>query len=919
MKRWVKGAVFASLAAILINLGGLPAGAGLTDIDVTGTVTDMAGTSVSGVRISDGDKAVWTNANGNFVIKEPLGAGFTLSATRVGLISSSKSGTAWPGTVVTFKLYYALSVALSPNAFNNSPPKTLQLAAKSYAPPESCLVWTDAATGAQVTLALQQAVLAGESTWTGSFPVAADRSDGSYTWRMVGDTCSGTAVTKVASGQFIVDSWAPMLLLEGLAPPADGNTTLANQPLVVTVQDLGSGADASTVQLTIRTRSGDQLPTPSKSLRWLNSTTLVVTSSPVALTEAGLYTASVSVSDRAGNLLSYSWNFRRITVSVSQANAEIEPSIGKLVSSSVGFNDWSFLPRLRIGQFQVSSGLTEHSGFGPIGQIVDVSSARIEFDLGPTHLVSDVRPFPQGATATVYKQFLKLKDEGADTKTLYGQTVYLEPVTVKLSQGAENPLLIMDPVRSTPYVPASDCPTPDSLVPSCTPDPLRFFVPEDFATRIDSVKDNIDATRVDETVNPPSPPTPPGPQPASSHLTESPMFLIRLVPEAVESSLPTQAHWVLVTLDNTTVYTGYDEQVLGFVGGVAYQYNIAPLAPVQFPEACEKGYPCVSVAAAAANPSCPDPKYPNGASCNPGRQAGCVMIDGYDRRRGDDRCNQLVGVVDFQAPFRQGSQRLRAGFALQVGSADAVSVYTGDPYGPISDPFDEWGFAWNSYDGSTGNWGWYGDIDSNPNNYNSFSTVRYDYYYCDGDEIHFFDNNNTKPHYHWYEAAEARYDVAASLDPRFGFAQNLANRVDPDGGWPQYYETKSDGLYTNDCAGYYDQDDKALPGFRRWHRRYPLGRGWNIYMDSQWDNSRAGDKGEATLTWGHIWTRFSYRFRVHFGPGIGCGPGSRGPSCAPDFIGFSVEPDEQRYEDQAFYKVSWCYNMAGNLSGGQIC
>jgi hypothetical protein len=388
------------------------------------------------------------------------------------------------------------------------------------------------------------------------------------------------------------------------------------------------------------------------------------------------------------------------------------------------------------------------------------------------------------------------------------------------------------------------------------------------------------------------------------------MFVMRLVPEVLEADVPTQAHWVPATLDNTVVYSGYDEQVFGFVDDVAYQQSFPPLAPSQFTAACSAGYRCTSATAATAdNPDCPNPEA-NGAACNYGTQHGCVMIDGYDRRHGEEGCNQLVGIVDVQPPFKQGTQRLRAGFVLEVGSADDVSVYTGDPYGPVALPLDDTGWAWKSHDGSTGNWTWHGDN-------NSFSSVRYDYYWCDGDENQFFrDPDYRIPlHYHWYEGAEAKFDVYAHLEPALGFKNNLAVRPAPGGGWQQYLETYTDNFATGDqlnpCVGWYDQDDLANDGFRHLHRRYPLGRGWNIYMDSVWGNSRSGDKGKATITWAHVWKKFSYQFKVSVGPGFGCGPGgTRGVQCGPDFIGFSLEPYEEDKSVQDFYAVNWCYGRS---------
>lgn len=878
------------------------AGAGVGAMIIQGTVTDPLARPLANVGVDDGQgNLVFTDATGRYRIDETWPSTFQVTAARGGLNPQTKTVTPTDAlSPVDFQLTYVLTASVSPPAASNAvPPTVLSVSATSYAPATGqCVTFTDLASGDKVALTFEPpAAIDGATKWTGSYQVPASRADGDYGWDVKGTDCGATTLTNVRASSYVLDSLIPTLDHTTLFPPAEGNTVIDNQRLVVTLRDERSGVAADSVQFTIAPRGGLAVPQAVESRRWLDSATLRVTSVPTALAPDGRYTATVRAHDKAGNLFEHSWNFRRLTFSVGQANAEIESSIGKAKANDV----WAFLPRLRIGRFQVGSGEPEHGGFGPVGQRVDLSTARIEFDLAGVHMISDVKPYPVGKTITVYKQFLKLKAQGADTKTLYGQTVHLEPISVQLPAGAQNAVLRMDLVKSTPYVPASDCPTPDALVAACTPDPLRFFLPEDFATRMYNAKEDIIRDRINTT---------PAPESGSEallipHLTETPMFLIRLLPEVYQAGqLVSAMHWTPVTLDRSVVTTGWDEEVLGFIGGILYPTNLPPLAPIQFQEACEAGYPCIGTTAAAGAPFCGGGN--GGAACNTDLQRACVILDGYDRRFGGDKCNQLVGIVDFQTPYTRGINRLRAAFVLQLGSADAVSVFTDDPYGPIPNPFDEFGWAWKSHDGSTINWSWAGDS-------RSWSAVRYDYYYCDGDENKvFMDSNQTMgppPHFHWIEDSPAQADVSPQLEPALGFKH-------PN--FRQYRLTKdscggpcSGNLLANECAGWYDPDDKESPGFRHFHRRYPLGRGWLPYMDSEWNNTRAGDKGTATMTWGHIWTRFTYRFEVSFSPGFGCGPGgSSGVSCGPDFVGFSIKPHEETKEAQAFYRVDWCYGRS---------
>lgn len=98
MKKIFLFRILVPLAASLAIALGVPAHAAITDVPVTGTVTDEAtGDPIEGVRIDDGRKWVYTDDAGRYTIQEPMLSGAVLSAQKTGYKTESHWITVYPG------------------------------------------------------------------------------------------------------------------------------------------------------------------------------------------------------------------------------------------------------------------------------------------------------------------------------------------------------------------------------------------------------------------------------------------------------------------------------------------------------------------------------------------------------------------------------------------------------------------------------------------------------------------------------------------------------------------------------------------------------------------------------------------------------------------------------------------------------
>lgn len=167
-------------------------------VTITGNVTDMVGTPLKSVRVSDGYESVWTQPDGSYAIKQMLLSETVLTAYKAGLVPESHAVMALPGKVVNFEVQYALEVSLSV-----SPTHEVSITAWSHSPPSSsCAQWRDIATDEIVNLSLKETE-SGRSTWVGVFQGGS--AGGTFqSETVVSDCASDTALTPAIWQQYTI-------------------------------------------------------------------------------------------------------------------------------------------------------------------------------------------------------------------------------------------------------------------------------------------------------------------------------------------------------------------------------------------------------------------------------------------------------------------------------------------------------------------------------------------------------------------------------------------------------------------------------------------------------------------------------------------------------------------------------------------
>ena len=243
----------------------------------------------------------------------------------------------------------------------------------------------------------------------------------------------------------------------------------------------------------------------------------------------------------------------------------------------------------------------------------------------------------------------------------------------------------MHTVQAAAYIPASNCSDPTSGAAGCSPDPLRFWVPEDFALRIASSANG-------------SPSNPSGPIPVTS-TTNVFIDLVRYVCGATTKVNKTaggnslgcadpRPHWapldpgsavhLLDVASSVCIARVHRCVAIPYVDGVHYLGSNAPIVPSEFVEACGLGYPCQSersattpqaTTAVICQPSpCPGfVQHPGGYDNSDVRQQ-CLFIDGYNKPT--DKCQEEQAAVLFDIPNGSGVQKVSGEFVSQIGLAD---------------------------------------------------------------------------------------------------------------------------------------------------------------------------------------------------------------------------------------------------------
>jgi hypothetical protein len=194
------------------------------------------------------------------------------------------------------------------------------------------------------------------------------------------------------------------------------------------------------------------------------------------------YEVVLTAADDAGAERATEWTFRSMTIKSTPATATIDAAEGERVKEAGENAAWKFEPRLDLSRFRVTASPTAHSGYGPIGHVVPLGGARIEYSLPELDNVRvSVPAYAPTKEVTAYKQYVQFLTDTDRSTTLQTQSVFLEPLTVSLPAAAVDPVLTLEAVKAPASIPAFDCPDPFAGAPGCDPDPLRFFTAEDFA------------------------------------------------------------------------------------------------------------------------------------------------------------------------------------------------------------------------------------------------------------------------------------------------------------------------------------------------------------------------------------------------------------------------------------------------------
>lgn len=199
------------MMVIAIVLVGVVPATALTLYTIKGRVFDKAGSPLAQVTVTDGSQIVTTDSTGYYEIHIPptLLPSRRVTVSRTGLESQSRlvnPAEALLGSI-DFHLRYVAGVRVSPATFQNTSPTTLDITFTSYAPSNSCVLWTDTTTGRTEQLVLQTEVTGGNSAWVGHFAVPTETQEGTYSYNAVAKTpdCT-TDLSRVAIGTYVVSS-----------------------------------------------------------------------------------------------------------------------------------------------------------------------------------------------------------------------------------------------------------------------------------------------------------------------------------------------------------------------------------------------------------------------------------------------------------------------------------------------------------------------------------------------------------------------------------------------------------------------------------------------------------------------------------------------------------------------------------------
>ena len=715
--------------------------------------------------------------------------------------------------------------------------------------------------------------------------------------------------TARASGDPAIVSSGLSLDLGQVFPPDGGNTVDLTQPLLARIRDTeGQTVIPGSILFQLTDLSSNQTRSISSAAPPYDPVRGFARSSAASLIADHSYRVDLSAQDSAGNSGTWSWTFGAMTMNISSAAASIRESVGKPLGANAP-DVWRFTPIVDMGHFTVTTSSSQHSGFGPVGQRVPLRTARVQFILNGTLSSTTVNPYGPSETIAVYKEFTKLRSEGTYTRTLYGQTVALAPIDVALPSGASSPILSMDVTHAIPFTPATSCSDPlNAAVGGCTPDPLRFFIAEDFASQIAAKQ-------------------------AAAPLAQSStdIFVTEMgfacAPAQGKCTLP-HPHWAALqpggSVDPLHQATLAD--------GVQYSGSLVPVIPDEFVEACNAGFPCVSERAATSVPAalgsvCAPSPCPAGGGgySNPQVQANCVLLDGFDRA---SNCTQEWAVYDIGEPTGSGINHIAADWSSQVGVADDMLSDPTDGNQRNPPPLDSLGVSWYDDNHATdGAQKWFFSDDSNQGYF-----VNEDGYYNRGDipqcskvnpgcngalppyrtsNISAIYNNsgqnsistdaytNGQSGEGWGYGMNIPYSPSAPLDPLYSDPASTVQYEDVCGSLFPVTNPINGGYCADNSgdqglfSGYYNPDEAHF------YYRDGIARAYDYEVDANWSGTDSVQSGTEVIAFGHMFTDYSVDWS------LGWGVGPEGPD-----LSFEFKPQNQQMETTYTLSVRYCFGGA---------
>ena len=322
------------------------------------------------------------------------------------------------------------------------------------------------------------------ATWDGKDETGTVVPDGVYS-ALLTATDAGNNVSSRPALTVRVDTVAPHL--SDPTPGDHGNTAFgSSQPLILRITDTdGSGVDSGAVSMGLSggaTYSGATLSYDPIS-GWTKTP-------PFTLTPGADKTATATARDRAGNSTALAWGFRAIAYSIEGAASELRASGYNtgLDGATLGTKRWEFMPVLTVKDrdLDLNHG-SRHPGWGVIKSDVDLSATRVSVRIaGAWQDLVGQQPYA-GTSKRVYQDFIYLPSTGvAQTVHVEGISGGLPRLAVDLPTLVEEARLILD-VPSVQSEVAGLCVDPSVGQGGCSSDPLRFYIHEGTAARVEEL------------------------------------------------------------------------------------------------------------------------------------------------------------------------------------------------------------------------------------------------------------------------------------------------------------------------------------------------------------------------------------------------------------------------------------------------